>query len=126
MTRAWGVFVLLLLGAAAAVQFNDPDPFRWVLFYGLGALVGGLAVFAKLWYRHALGYAILAFGVGIVHLVVGRDGIGADWLDVEPVREGLGALIASALTGVLAWLRHRDAPNQPSPYLRREDGSTPS
>ena len=119
MSRAFGGLVLLLLGAATVVQFNDPDPFRWVLFYGLGALVGALALFKRLWWRHGLGYSILAVGAGAVYLFAAREGIGADWIEDEAVREGGGMLIAGLLTSVVTWLRWREAPHQPSPYVRK-------
>jgi hypothetical protein len=119
MTRVMGSIVLVLLGLAAAVQYNDPDPFRWMLFYGLGALLGGLGIVRRLWWRHAAGFALLATGVGVAHCIAGADALDANWVESEWVREGFGALISAVLVGVLAWLRYKEAPDQANPYLNR-------
>lgn len=37
-----------LLAAAAAVQLNDPDPWRWVLFYGAASGISFLAALRPL------------------------------------------------------------------------------
>ena len=116
ISRVAGGALMLLLGAAAAVQLNDPDPFRWVLFYGLGAVVGLMALIGRLWWRHGLGYTVLALGAGTVFLVAARDGITADWIHNEAVREGFGMLLAGVLTAGVTWLRWREAPEQVSPY----------
>lgn len=119
MTRAVGAVVLVLMGLAAAVQYNDPDPFRWMLFYGIGALLGGLGLAGRLWWKHAAAFALLGVGVGVVHCVAGAEDLNASWIDSELVREGFGALISAVLVGGLAWLRYREAPNQANPYLNR-------
>jgi hypothetical protein len=119
MTRVMGGIVLVLMGLAAAVQYNDPDPLRWMLFYGLGAVLGGLGLAKRLWWKHAAAFALLGFGVGIVHCIAGADALNASWIESELVREGFGALISAVLVGLLAWLRYREAPDQANPYLNR-------
>lgn len=119
MTRVTGAIVFVLMGLAAAVQLNDPDPLRWILFYGIAALLGGLGVAKRLWWKHAAGFALLAVGVGVVHCIAGADALDSDWIKSEVVREGFGALITSLLVGGLAWLRYKEAPDQVNPYLNR-------
>ncbi len=41
--RRVAVVLGVLLAAAAAVQLNDPDPWRWVGFYALGAAISFVA-----------------------------------------------------------------------------------
>ncbi len=119
MTRVMGAIVLVLMGLAAAVQYNDPDPLRWMLFYGLAAVIGGLGIAKRLWWKHAAGFALLGLGVGVVHCIAGADALGARWIDSELVREGSGALISAVLVGTLGWLRYKEAPDQANPYLNR-------
>lgn len=99
--RILGLVTLLACAAAAAVQLNDPDPFRWFTFYAMGTLVGTMAAFGRLWRPYALGYAVLGFGIAATHLGFGVEGLGSDWIEHELVREGLGAAIAGALSTAL-------------------------
>jgi len=66
MTRlAWttaNVIMLLAFLFSVAVQYNDPDPVRWMAVYGAAAAVCA----AEVWRRTRIGYPAL---VGIVALV---------------------------------------------------------
>lgn len=112
---AGALMVLVGVGAAVLLRGSD-DPLRWALFYGLGALCGALALLGRLWWRHAMGYAALALGVGVVFLVSARNNLLSSGLSDETARLGLGAVLAGGLAAVLAWLRRREAPSQPNPY----------
>jgi hypothetical protein len=99
-----------LLGAyfvfAAAVQYNDPDPVHWMLFYGTSALCCVLAAMqkGKLPLLYALvGMAIIEIGITgdgfLVWLRLGQENLittkmSADKPYIELGREFLGALIS--------------------------------
>jgi len=104
--------MLLMFALSAAVQYNDPDPIRWIAVYGAaaafcgaalagrGSRVGPLALmlialaWAALWAPGVLGRARFAdiFAEMEVH----------DPL-VEETREMLGLLIVATWMAVLAW-----------------------
>lgn len=111
-----------LLAFTTWLQVNDPDPLRWGLFYGLGALLAALGAAGRLWWKHAAAYALLAVGVGLTHVVAGRAALGSGWIDSETLREGFGALIAAAmLAGLAAWRRRVDPDGRPAWLDRRAD-----
>jgi hypothetical protein len=104
---------------AAALQYNDPDPLRWVAVYGLAALACLLALAGRL-PRPApalVGVAALAWAAVIAPGVVGRVSLG-DLFEsyamksepVEEAREMGGLLIVAAWMGVLALAGSRRTP----------------
>jgi hypothetical protein len=109
---------LVLFLFAVAVQYNDPDPIRWMAIYGLAALACGLALVGRL-PRSApvlIGLAALAWGATIMPGVVGRVSLG-DLFEsyamksepVEEAREMGGLLIVVAWMAVLALAGRRSA-----------------
>jgi hypothetical protein len=105
---------ILLLSALAfcacvAVQFNDPDPGRWIAFYTAAAVVCGLEVLGMR--RPILPWGLL--GVSIIWSVV--LGVGLDvaalhrGFDDEVIRELGGlVLVAGAMGGLLVTRRPID------------------
>lgn len=103
----------LLLLAFAAVQYNDPDPARWMALYGAGSLVSALAAFrprAAGVPAAAVGGVALAWavywGYGVIgrHVDVGEVLAVTRMIDagVEEVREALGLAIVAAWMAVIA------------------------
>ena len=107
----------VLFVLCAVVQFNDPDPWRWVLFYGSAAAI------CFLWDRHWVSTRVLAL-VGIVSLggsgwvLAGsmsqgfRSSDGVQWAmtrQTEPIREGVGLLLVALWMGGLAVCREPDS-----------------
>jgi len=103
----------VLFVLCAAVQFNDPDPWRWVLFYGAAATI------CILWDRDWVSTPVVAL-VGILSLV------GSGWVlagsmsqgfpssdanqwvmtrQTEPIREGGGLLLVALWMGGLVVYR---------------------
>ena len=101
--------VLFLI--AAALQYNDPDPLRWMAIYGLAALACLLALAGRLPrpVPAAIGLAALAWAATLAPGVVGRVSIGELFESyamksepVEEAREMGGLLIVGAWMAVLA------------------------
>ena len=58
--KYFNLFLSLAFALFAIVQLNDPDPWKWVAFYGFIAVVSGFAAFG-----HYHQY-ILYLGLGVV------------------------------------------------------------
>ncbi len=112
MKKATYLLVLVLALLSAAVQYNDPDPLRWMAMYGYVAVLYGLALAGRYW-RAAVwaGMAVAALWAatmvpGFVEWVrMGMPSIvgqmKAESPHVELVREFLGLLLCLlALAGL--------------------------
>ena len=105
-----GAMAILFL-FAAAVQYNDPDPLRWMAIYGLAALTCGLSLVGRLprLAPVAVGLAALGWAATLAPGVVGRVSVG-DLFEsyamksepVEEAREMGGLLIVTVWMAVLA------------------------
>ena len=109
--------MVVLFGVAAAVQYNDPDPFLWMAVYVAGAalsvliprvpgvrrFVVWLAPLVLLW-AASLAWSGLAAG-GMDGVLAGR---GMESPGVEELREAGGLLIVSAWWVCLWWGTSRD------------------
>jgi hypothetical protein len=109
---AWCVLLLY----AVAVQYNDPDPLRWMAAYGIGALAAGYAaVFGTVPVGPVLGWAALCVVLAALDWIWGTgqtDPMGGfpHWgaLTDEIVREVGGLLVMAGWMMVLAvWTRRR-------------------
>ena len=112
MVLANGVMLIVFL-LSAVVQFNDPDPWRWIVYYGIAAGFTMLALARR--YHWFAGVAALAFFGGFVYCV---PGWGFDTLfllkepkmssiSVELAREAFGLLICAVWMSVLTWVWFR-------------------
>jgi hypothetical protein len=90
----------------AALQWNDPDPLRWMALYGAAALASGLGAAGKPqpWLDGLLGPGALAWAASLAPAlgrIRGQDffgQIGMVNLDAEEAREAAGlAIVAAAL-----------------------------
>ena len=95
---------------SVAVQYNDPDPIRWMLVYGLAALACVLKLRGRLpWqFPAALGAAAFGWAASIAPRVIGKTTFGDMFQSfhminavVEEAREMGGLLIVAAWMGVL-------------------------
>jgi hypothetical protein len=95
---------------SVAVQYNDPDPVRWMLIYGLAALACNLKVRSRLrWYfPAAVGVTAFVWAASIAPRVIGKTTFGEMFQAfeminsvVEEAREMGGLLIVAAWMGVL-------------------------
>ena len=103
-----------LFAFAAAVQYNDPDPLRWMAIYGLAMLACGLALTGGLprLLPALLGLIALVWAGTLAPGVVGRVSVGELFQSygmlsppVEEGREMGGLLIVAVWMGVLTLAR---------------------
>jgi hypothetical protein len=108
--RAANGAMAALFAFAAAVQYNDPDPLRWMALYLAAAAACVLAVLHRLprWGPAVVGLAALAWAVTLAPHVLGHVGWGEmvqAWemkdVRVEEGREMYGLLIVAAWMAVL-------------------------
>jgi len=107
-----------LFALAVVLQYNDPDPIRWMAIYGLAGLACLLALAGRL-PRLApvlLGLAALGWAATLAPGVVGRVSLGELFESyvmksepVEEAREMGGLLVVTAWMAVLALRRTRPA-----------------
>ena len=102
---------------SVAVQYNDPDPIRWMLIYGLVALGCILKLRHRLrWYfPAAVGATAFVWAVSIAPRVIGKTTFGDMFQSfeminpiVEEAREMGGLLIVAAWMGVLVLVSKDD------------------
>ena len=114
--RVVNALMAALFVFAATVQYNDPDPLRWIAIYLAAALACALAVAGRLrWPVPALvALAALAWAATLAPGVLGRVGPGemfGAWemrdAAVEEARESYGLLLVAAWMGVLAVVAFR-------------------
>lgn len=100
----------LLFVFGAAVQYNDPDPLRWMAIYLAAAVACVLAVLGRLrwWLPAAVGGVALVWAALLSPRVVGRVGVAElfpAWemgsLRIEEGREMYGLLIIAFWMAVL-------------------------
>jgi hypothetical protein len=108
LTALMGVYFL----AAAALQYNDPDPVQWMAVYGAATLACALALARRLWRWYAVGVALVAgaWAAALAPAVIGhvapRDLFGEAGMltpRVEEAREMLGLLSVVVWMVVLGW-----------------------
>ena len=102
---------------SVAVQYNDPDPIRWMLIYGLAALACILKLRHRLrWYfPAALGATAFGWAASIAPRVIGKTTFGDMFQSweminsvVEEAREMGGLLIVAAWMAVLVVVSKTD------------------
>ena len=91
----------LLFIAWAAFQYNDPDPFVWILVYGLAALVSVLYLIRRLPVAFPAILGIICLGWG-VYLSTRIEYV-SPLIQIEEWREMMGLLIITAWMGLLTW-----------------------
>jgi len=104
----------VLFAFAAALQYNDPDPLRWMAMYGPAMLACGLGLAGRLprLLPALAGLGALVWAGTLAPGVVGRVSVGELFQSygmlstaVEEGREMGGLLIVSAWMGVLTLVR---------------------
>jgi hypothetical protein len=111
--RAACLAMALLFACFTAVQYNDPDPARWMAIYGSAALVSALGAFrpSSSWLPGAVVAAValvwsLAVALPIIGQPVAWNQVFATMRmvgpNVEETREALGLLIVAAWMAAIA------------------------
>jgi hypothetical protein len=111
LLRVGNGLMMVVFLCAAALQYNDPDPVRWMAIYGLAALVCGLSLAGRLPRPSPIliGLAALIWAATIASGVVGRVSVG-DLFEsfamksqsVEEAREMGGLLIVTGWMALLS------------------------
>ncbi len=86
--RVLNFIMMAMFLLAAAVQYNDPDPMRWIVLYGIAAAMSGLAMFNQYGPWPAAPAAVYL----AIFLYLKPDTLD-HWIEVETAREAGGALI---------------------------------
>ena len=99
-----GAMALLFI-SWAAFQYNDPDPFLWILVYGLAALASVLFLIKRL----PLAFPLIYCAVTVVWAIYLSPRITYEppLIAIEEWREMMGLIVISAWMAFLAWLMHR-------------------
>ena len=123
-----------LFGLAVAVQYNDPDPVRWMTIYGAACVLSAWATGRGTVPRapvFVVGLVALIWGLRIASAVYGRAGFAEmfqAWemksAPIEEAREAGGLLIVAGWMSVLA-IRASLArtPRSPGAVFRSGDSS---
>jgi hypothetical protein len=109
--RVMTAVMAVLFTFGLVVQYNDPDPLRWMVIYGAAALACGLAVLRRMprWLPVVVAVAALAWSAALLPGVAGRVAPGEMFEEfemkspeVEQAREAVGLGIIAAWMIVLA------------------------
>lgn len=107
-----------LLGLCVALQYNDPDPIRWMLIYGAGMVVSALLPMKRDAAKAGLvvGLAALVWAALLILEVYDKVSLSDAWLKmsekggaVEIEREAGGLLIEGVWLVLGSWYRLRRA-----------------
>ena len=136
MPRAAHAFMALLFFFGAAVQYNDPDPFRWIAIYLGASIACTLAALARgrpaLTLAAVVGAAALVWGAllapGVLGVVQPGELVGA-WemkdAAIEVGREMYGLFIIAAWMVVIVVTERRSlSPPSAGVGVKRATGST--
>ena len=114
--RALTIVMMLLFSFAVVVQYNDPDPFRWIAMYGAAVVACVLALAGRMQRWLPIVIAVVAIGwaalllpdvLGVVNPLDMFDEFEMKSEPIEIAREGFGLLIVAAWMIVLAALSRR-------------------
>ena len=116
MFRALNAGTALLFLFAAVVQYNDPDPLRWIAIYGAACLASIRAAAGRPFHRAVVaGIAAVAFIWSVAIMFQGQGGSAYRHMfdawemtapRVEEAREAVGLLIVAAwMTALAVWRR---------------------
>ena len=89
----------------AAFQYNDPDPFMWILVYGLASLASVLFLINRL----PLVFPLVFCVTGVIWAVYLSTVITYEppLIGIEAWREMMGLIVISSWMGLLTWLLNR-------------------
>ena len=103
--RVGGYFMAIVFIVMAGVQYNDPDPLRWMAIYGMAALAALLFTFDKLHIAIpvVIGVVAISWALLLAPDVIGKVSVGELFQSVqmqgqavENGREMGGLLIVAA------------------------------
>lgn len=119
-------FMVVIFLVAAVIQYNDPDPVRWILIYGAAAVAALLQVRREgEWARRiplVVGLAALIWALFLVPEVLGQvafqdlfQSMDPNHPEIEEGRELGGLLIIALWMGVLVFRSRKGRPEGGQP-----------
>jgi len=112
--RLLRLVLALLMILFAAVQFNDPDGPKWMIIYGVPALLALLCCFRPQTYhspvlRGLLLLSLLAAVGGMIYYWPKSEEWWTQeiWWEVETAREGMGLMITVVVLALIYAAQHR-------------------
>ena len=101
MKIASAIMAMLFI-AWAAFQYNDPDPFLWILVYGVAALVSVLYLIKRL----PLAFPAAFFALCVVWALYLSTRITYEppLIAIEEWREMMGLVVIGSWMGLLTWM----------------------
>ena len=97
----------------AAVQYNDPDGPKWMVIYGIPAILALIAGLRPEWYRLLALRGVLLAGVlaavaGTIYYWPTSDKWWTKdvWWEVETAREGMGMMITVVVLALIFMAQH--------------------
>ena len=122
MLRVLNIIMLFVFLLSAAVQYNDPDGWLWIIYYAVAAVITAFAIANR--YTPLAALAAIAYYIGAAWYLPAWSSDTVLLLrepkmsspDVELARESFGLLICAVWMTVLAvvWYRRRGANPQPA------------
>ena len=95
----------ILFIAWAAFQYNDPDPFMWILVYALASLASVLFLINRLPLILPLAFCVggVIWAIYLSTVITYEPPL----IAIEEWREMMGLIVISSWMGFLTWLLHR-------------------
>ena len=113
-SRATSAGFALVFVAAAALQWNDPDPLRWIAAYGAAAALALAALLGHVgfWPSACAALAFAGASVPLLPSLLASDAATYTSFEMtsttaEEAREAIGLLICAAYAAGLAWTSRR-------------------
>jgi len=112
--RVLAFIIALLLIVFAAVQYNDPDGAKWMIIYGVPALLALICAIRPQLYQMMLMRGLLVVGmvaafVGMVYYWPKTDKWWTQdvWWETETAREGMGMMVTVVALGLIFLAQYR-------------------
>jgi len=110
VSRAIKIILGVLLVIFAVVQYNDPDPGLWMMFYGIGAFfcISSAFFHTKYSYLAMYIYMVICLVFAIINwpeVWMGFDQTEPPSVHVEKARESCGLLVSAFFVGVCRVLK---------------------
>jgi fatty acid desaturase len=98
--KLFSIIAAILFAYSAVLQFNDPDPIRWILLYASVAMLSAASIFVSVPPSIFIGFACLA---GLWAATLLPDVVSARSFTGTEVERELAGLFLVSVTSLLLW-----------------------